>query len=163
MLNFTTHSRYRPPSHNLTVWLPFAIFFFAAAIFRKFRYSYLNSRCSASFRCIVLVVPFIPPSNGVGDTPPLPYYLLVNARFVLLFASSNLVDPFVSGHSYCLVGVGVMLFGVSYWAIWRVVLPKMFGYRLSHRKEALADGTVVAIVRVTELFCELKSADDYTV
>lgn len=29
----------------------------------------------------VVVAPFLPPANGVGDTPPLPYYLCV-APFV---------------------------------------------------------------------------------
>ena len=30
-------------------------------------------------RVSVIVVPYIPPANGVGDTPPLPYYLCVLA------------------------------------------------------------------------------------
>ncbi|KAI0278429.1 amino acid permease-domain-containing protein [Russula aff. rugulosa BPL654] len=75
------------------VWLPLATFF-------------------------LLVVAF---SNGVGDTPPLPYYL------------------------YCLVGIAVMMFGVLYWAIWKLVLPYVFKFRLVPRKEVLKDGTVVTL------------------
>ncbi|KAI0063742.1 amino acid transporter [Artomyces pyxidatus] len=81
------------------VWWPLAMFFLAAAVF-------------------LLVAPFLRPANGVGDTPPLPYYL------------------------YCLVGIGVVFFGVAYWAVWRLVLPWMFGYELVPKKEELGDGTV---------------------
>ncbi|KAG1860073.1 amino acid transporter [Suillus subluteus] len=72
----------------------------------------------------VLIAPFLKPANGVGDTPPLPYYL------------------------YCLVGIAVMVAGVLYWAAWRIVLPKVFGYELVPRKERLDDGTVVTVVSV---------------
>ncbi|KAI0045635.1 amino acid transporter [Auriscalpium vulgare] len=72
--------------------------------------------------CAFLIVqPLIPPANHVGDTPPLPYYL------------------------YCLVGIGVLLFGVAYWAVWRIVLPRVFGYELVPRKEVLKDGTYVTL------------------
>jgi len=84
------------------VWWPFAAFFFAAAVF-------------------LLVVPFLRPSNKVGDTPPLPYYL------------------------YCLVGIGVMAFGIFYWAVWRVILPRVFKYEPVPVKETLSDGTVVTV------------------
>lgn len=47
---------------------------------------------------------------------------------------------------YCLVGIGVMVLGVFYWAMWRVILPKVFGYELVPRKETLSDGTVVTLV-----------------
>ncbi|KAL6306435.1 high affinity methionine permease [Sparassis latifolia] len=83
------------------VWLPLAVLFLAAAIF-------------------LLVAPFLRPPNGIGDTPPLPYYL------------------------YCIVGIGVMLFGVFYWAMWRVV-PRWFGYKFVPRKDTLADGTVLTL------------------
>ncbi|KAF5320748.1 hypothetical protein D9619_002215 [Psilocybe cf. subviscida] len=69
----------------------------------------------------LIVAPFLRPANRVGDTPPLPYYL------------------------YCLVGIGILLFGVIYWAVWRIVLPKVFGYRLVANKEVLEDGTVVSV------------------
>ncbi|KAI0338061.1 amino acid transporter [Trametopsis cervina] len=69
----------------------------------------------------LLVAPFLRPANGKGDTPPLPYYL------------------------YCLVGIAVMAAGVLYWAAWRIVLPKVFGYELIPRKEKLADGTVITL------------------
>ncbi|KAH9980758.1 high affinity methionine permease [Russula compacta] len=69
----------------------------------------------------LLVAPFIRPANKVGDTPPLPYYL------------------------YCLVGIAIMIFGVLYWAIWQLVLPHVFKFRLVPRKEVLEDGTVVTL------------------
>ncbi|EJD50698.1 amino acid transporter [Auricularia subglabra TFB-10046 SS5] len=84
------------------VWLPLALFFLIAA-------------------CFLMVAPFLKPANGVGDTPPLPYYL------------------------YCLVGIGIMLLGVLYWASWRVILPRVFGYELVPHKETLSDGTVVTV------------------
>ena len=40
-----------------------------------------------------------------------------------------------------------MAFGVIYWAVWRVVLPKIFGYELVPNKVVLDDGTVVNVVR----------------
>lgn len=84
------------------VWWPLAVFFLAAASF-------------------LLIAPFLKPANGVGDTPPLPYYL------------------------YCLVGIAIMFVGVLYWAAWRILLPKVFGYELLPRKETLDDGTVVTV------------------
>jgi len=84
------------------VWLPLAFFFLVADVF-------------------LLVAPFIRPSNKVGDTPPLPYYL------------------------YALIGIAVMVFGAFYWAVWQLVLPHVFKFRLVPRKEVLEDGTVVTL------------------
>lgn len=70
----------------------------------------------------MLIFPFVPPESGVGDTPPLPYYL------------------------YCLIGIAVMIFGVLCWAVWKLVLPYVFKFRLVPRKELLQDGTVVVLV-----------------
>ncbi|KAG9318051.1 amino acid transporter [Chiua virens] len=93
----------RPGVHRpFKVWWPLAMFYLAAAVF-------------------LIIAPFLPPTNGVGDTPPLPYYL------------------------YCLVGIGVLLVGVVYWAGWRIVLPKVLGYELEPHKETLKDGTVVTL------------------
>ena len=39
-----------------------------------------------------------------------------------------------------------MVLGVIYWAVWRVVLPKIFGYELVPNKVVLDDGTVVNVV-----------------
>jgi L-type amino acid transporter 9 len=77
----------------------------------------------------LLVAPFIRPANKVGDTPPLPYYL------------------------YCLIGIAVIVFGVLYWAVWRLVLPYVFKFRLVPRKEVLEDGTVVTLVSQLTGFC----------
>ncbi|EJD08041.1 high affinity methionine permease [Fomitiporia mediterranea MF3/22] len=86
------------------VWWPVALFFMAVAVF-------------------LIIDPYLKPSNGVGDTPPLPYYL------------------------YCLVGIGILACGVLYWAVWRIILPKVFGYELYPTKETLKDGTVVTVFK----------------
>ncbi|KAI1787978.1 high affinity methionine permease [Ganoderma leucocontextum] len=101
--------RYHKPNapRPFKVWLPIAVFFLAASVF-------------------LLVAPFLKPANGVGDTPPLPYYL------------------------YCLVGIAVMAVGVLYWAIWRIV-PRWFGYDFVPRKEKLSDGTVVTVFSTKKL------------
>ncbi|KZT69137.1 amino acid transporter [Daedalea quercina L-15889] len=96
--------RYKKPNAHrpFKVWWPLAVFYLAAAVF-------------------LLVAPFIRPPGGIGDTPPLPYYL------------------------YCLVGIAIMVVGVLWWAAWRVV-PRWFGYKFIGRKEKLRDGTVVTLV-----------------
>ncbi|EIW78152.1 high affinity methionine permease [Coniophora puteana RWD-64-598 SS2] len=94
----------KPDVHRpFKVWTPLAVFYFIAAVF-------------------LIIAPFIRPPNGVGDTPPLPYYL------------------------YALVGIAVLLVGVIYWAAWRLVWPRVFGYVLEPRKERLEDGTVVTVL-----------------
>ncbi|KZT38210.1 amino acid transporter [Sistotremastrum suecicum HHB10207 ss-3] len=96
--------RYTKPGlrRPFKVWLPFAMFYLAAA-------------------CFLLIAPFLRPSNRVGDTPPLPYWL------------------------YCIVGIAVMVVGILYWFGWRILLPRVFGYQLVPYKEALEDGTVVTL------------------
>ena len=70
----------------------------------------------------VAIFPYIPPADGIGDTPPLAYYL------------------------YCLIGIIVLMSGGFYWAVWKLVLPYVFKFRLVPRKEVLEDGTVVTLV-----------------
>ncbi|KAF7298689.1 Amino acid transporter [Mycena indigotica] len=96
--------RYRYPTAKrpFKVWLSIVVFYMASAVF-------------------LLVAPFLKPANGVGDTPPLPYYL------------------------YCLVGIAIMATGFIYWGVWRILLPKVFGYRLQPRKVQLEDGTFVTL------------------
>ncbi|KAI5293943.1 hypothetical protein KEM52_004972 [Ascosphaera acerosa] len=69
-------------------------------------------------QAFLIVCPWIPPPNGVGDTT-LPYWL------------------------YPLVGVSMLSAGLSYWVFWRVLLPWYGGYELQPRHTSLADGTVV--------------------
>lgn len=44
------------------------------------------------------------------------------------------------------MGIAIMAVGVLYWAAWRIV-PRWFGVEYVPRKEVLADGTVVTLVR----------------
>ncbi|KAI5116552.1 hypothetical protein M0805_007560 [Coniferiporia weirii] len=90
------------------VWWPLAAFFLAAAVF-------------------LLVVPFLRPPGGVGDTPPLPYYL------------------------YCLVSIGVMFAGVTYWAVWWVILPRVLHHKLVRTRERLSDGTAITVFKRKKL------------
>ena len=45
------------------------------------------------------------------------------------------------------MGIGVLFFGVFYWATWRIILPNLGKYELVPEKQILEDGTVVMIVR----------------
>lgn len=98
-----------------------------------------NKRWNLQFT--VLVAPFLHPANGKGDTPPLPYYLYGFYDDVIFKDAYWRTDS-----RYCLVGIAIMVFGVLYWAAWRVLLPRVFGYELVPRKEKLDDGTVVTLV-----------------
>jgi amino acid transporter len=80
------------------VWWPIPAFFMVAQAFQ-------------------LVAPFLRPPGGVGDTPPLPYWL------------------------YAVVGIGVLVASVLYWVIWYVVAPAIGGYTLVPNHEKLPDGT----------------------
>lgn len=44
------------------------------------------------------------------------------------------------------------MLGVLYWAIWKLVLPYIFKFRLVPRKEVLRDGTVVTLVSHSSLY-----------
>lgn len=97
----------------------------------------------------MLVAPFLHPANGKGDTPPLPYYLYVSLPSLRRHRALPLTCLFVrvpDTGRYCLVGIAVMAVGVLYWAAWRIV-PRWFGVEYVPRKEVLADGTVVTLVR----------------
>ncbi|KAJ5513201.1 Major facilitator superfamily domain general substrate transporter [Penicillium fimorum] len=76
--------------------------------------------------CLVLLVaPFIPPPNWKGD-----------------------VDFFYA--TYAIVGIGIVLFGILYWYVWTVLLPRWGGYQLEEEKEILADGT--SIIKLVHLY-----------
>ena len=84
---------------------------------------------------VVLVAPFIRPSNGVGDTPPIPYYM------------------------YAVAGWALMGFAVFYWAMWKKILPWVFRYKLVPVKETLSDGTVLTVVCHLVLVTSMIAAD----
>lgn len=76
-----------------------------------------------------LVAPFLRPPGGIGDTPPLPYWL------------------------YCVVGIGILLASVVYWFVWWVAAPKMGKYALIPQNEPLEGGTTVIVYhRVAKKF-----------
>ncbi|KAG8217123.1 amino acid permease-domain-containing protein [Butyriboletus roseoflavus] len=66
----------RPDIHRpFKVWWPLAVFYLVVAV-------------------ALMVAPFVPPSNGVGDTPPLPYYLCI-----LTFTTAYLLNTTVSNET----------------------------------------------------------------
>ncbi|KAJ5776177.1 uncharacterized protein N7511_001188 [Penicillium nucicola] len=72
----------------------------------------------------LLITPWIPPPDWQGD-----------------------VDFFYA--TYAIVGIGILLFGVLYWYVWTVLLPRLGGYELEEEKEIIGDGTsVVKLARV---------------
>jgi hypothetical protein len=52
------------------------------------------------------------------------------------------------------------MFGVLYWAVWKLVLPYVFKFRLVPRKEVLKDGTVVTLVSLSLCRCCICSSGD---
>ncbi|KAI3337062.1 methionine permease [Xylariaceae sp. AK1471] len=69
---------------------------------------------------ILLAAPFFPPSNPNPDG--------------LWYAT------------YAVVGVGILTFGVIYWLVWTVVLPRLGGYRLEAKEDVLDDGTTITVL-----------------
>ncbi|KAM7212543.1 Amino acid/polyamine transporter I [Rhypophila decipiens] len=74
--------------------------------------------------------------------------------FRMALSMALLVAPFVGrdGESggehlrrvaYALVGIGVLLFGVLYWAVWTVLMPRWGAYRLEEVADVLDDGTTI--------------------
>lgn len=63
------------------------------------------------------IVPFIPPLDKNSTTYP--YYI------------------------FPVVGVGVLLLGGVYWVFWKVVLPRIGGYRVVAEREVLEGGAEV--------------------
>ncbi|KAI1804816.1 amino acid permease-domain-containing protein [Daldinia bambusicola] len=45
--------------------------------------------------------------------------------------------------TYAIVGVGILVFGVLYWLIWTIILPRLGGYSLEEKQEVLDDGTAI--------------------
>ncbi|PYI03245.1 amino acid transporter [Aspergillus sclerotiicarbonarius CBS 121057] len=66
----------------------------------------------------LLAAPFFPPADGKSD-----------------------VDFFYA--TYAIVGMGVIVFGVLYWYVWTVLLPRWGSYRLEEEDEVLDDGTQI--------------------
>ncbi|KAJ3564606.1 hypothetical protein NPX13_g7785 [Xylaria arbuscula] len=48
--------------------------------------------------------------------------------------------------TYAVVGVGVIVFGVLYWLVWTIILPRLGGYRLEEKEDVLDDGTTITVL-----------------
>ncbi|KAI1186858.1 methionine permease [Nemania serpens] len=48
--------------------------------------------------------------------------------------------------TYAVVGVGVIVFGLIYWLVWTVILPRVGGYRLEEKEDVLDDGTTITVL-----------------
>lgn len=70
-------------------------------------------------QCLLLVFPFLPQKSDTS----LPYWL------------------------YPVVGIVVLVGGVVYWVVWRVVLPWVGGFEWREGKDVLVDGTVVTVFK----------------
>ncbi|KAF7503329.1 hypothetical protein GJ744_003972 [Endocarpon pusillum] len=69
--------------------------------------------------CMALIVaPMFPPPKGTSD--------------VSFFYAA-----------YALVGIAIITFGVIYWFIWTIALPRCRGYRLEDEPDILGDGTTI--------------------
>ncbi|RAK99606.1 putative methionine permease [Aspergillus ibericus CBS 121593] len=74
----------------------------------------------------LLAAPFFPPRDGKSD---------VNFFYA----------------TYAIVGMGVIIFGVLYWYVWTVLLPRWGGYHLEEEDEVLDDGIkITKLVRRSE-------------
>jgi amino acid transporter len=78
-------------------------------------------------QCFLLVAPFLRPPGGIGDTPPLPYWL------------------------YAVVGIAVLALSVLYWVVTFAIAPKVGKYRLEPTREQLTDGTNVVVYKRVKL------------
>ncbi|PYH49363.1 putative methionine permease [Aspergillus saccharolyticus JOP 1030-1] len=75
---------------------------------------------------VLLASPFFPPAGGQGD-----------------------VGFFYA--TYAIVGTGVIVFGVLYWYVWTVLLPRWGGYQLEEEKTVAEDGAIHRrLIRVYE-------------
>ncbi|KAI5921196.1 amino acid permease-domain-containing protein [Camillea tinctor] len=45
--------------------------------------------------------------------------------------------------TYAIVGVSIIVFGVLYWLVWTVLLPRLGGYELQQKEDVLDDGTTI--------------------
>ncbi|KIX06073.1 uncharacterized protein Z518_04047 [Rhinocladiella mackenziei CBS 650.93] len=45
--------------------------------------------------------------------------------------------------TYALVGIAIVIFGVVYWYLWTIALPRYRGYRLEEEADILGDGTTI--------------------
>jgi len=51
---------------------------------------------------------------------------------------------------YAIVGISIIVFGLIYWYLWTILIPKWKGYSLEEEEETLKDGTTITkLVHVT--------------
>lgn len=58
-------------------------------------------------------------------------YKIKNKQYQLIFQS-------LSSHS--------IAFGILYWLVWTVILPRLGGYRLEEKQDVLDDGTTITVL-----------------
>ncbi|KAI0975997.1 methionine permease [Xylaria arbuscula] len=75
-------------------------------------------RAALSF--VLLAAPFFPPSN---PNPGGLWYA-----------------------TYAVVGVGIIAFGIFYWLVWTILLPRLGSYRLEEKEDVLDDGTTITVL-----------------
>ncbi|KAI5867556.1 amino acid permease-domain-containing protein [Durotheca rogersii] len=54
--------------------------------------------------------------------------------------------------TYAIVGVGILVFGVVYWLVWTVILPRLGRYRLEEKPDVLDDGTAITVLTRPETY-----------
>ncbi|KAI1167970.1 methionine permease [Nemania serpens] len=76
--------------------------------------------------------------------------------FRALFCVALLAAPFFPPNNpdpnglwyatYAVVGVSVIGFGLIYWLVWTIILPRLGGYRLEEKEDVLDDGTTITVL-----------------
>ncbi|KIW44415.1 uncharacterized protein PV06_02887 [Exophiala oligosperma] len=74
----------------------------------------------------LIVAPLFPPKGGKSD---------VNFFYA----------------TYALVGLAILFFGISYWFVWTIALPRCRGYALEEKADILGDGTTITKLTRKEL------------
>jgi len=66
---------------------------------------------------------------------------LIAAPFFPSSKGSSDVNFFYA--TYALIGIAILIFGVTYWFVWTIALPRYRGYRLEEKADILDDGTTI--------------------
>lgn len=87
---------------------------------------------------LLVVVPLVPPENGGKMyAGPMPYWVRSVCAFVYL-SSADVYLLVVQAH--VVVAYAISIFGIAYWYVWSIWLPRRGGYALRRRWIVQADG-----------------------